>query len=173
MGWNTTALFARGKTLEDVLEFLPDVFEYEPTGKTVPAEKAWGRGGKRSRLYAREQEPWCQLWDPHGRFLAKIAQLAEEGGDLLEDTQVLVVAFDSVGSTYRFWLYDDGELVRKAHFASGKTVAEVGEPLAAERGVAIPTWGHDEDFLWTVITAVTGFAASDDRLEYAEIAVSS
>lgn len=41
MGWNTSALFVRDRTVEEVIGFLPDVFFFEPNGETVSAEEAW------------------------------------------------------------------------------------------------------------------------------------
>ena len=98
MGWNTSALFVRDRSIDQLIDFLPDVFSFEPS------------------------------------------------------------------STYSFWLYENGVLVRHATFESGNCIEHTGAALAIESKVAIPSWGHDEDFLWAVITAITGLKDDTDQV---------
>jgi hypothetical protein len=163
VGWNTSALFVENRTLEEVLGFLPDVFSYDPTGETVSALEAWA-GSPGDRLYGAVSGGWCQIWDPDQRFAPRVERILEtDGAGTLEGTRAVALLFSSVTSTYAFWLYQDGALVRHATFESGKCIQEGGEPLAIESQVALPSWGHDEDFLWAVVTAVTGLDADEDQ----------
>lgn len=150
-----------------MLRLLPDVVEYEQTGEVVDFDQATmtSPGG---RLYLADGE-WCQLWDSDLLFVPQIGRLIFEepnqfdGPSALAGTRALAVVFSSVTSTYGFWLYDDGALVRQAIFESGEPVDEVGQPLPMEADVPIPSWGHDEDFVWAVIHEVTGLGQSGDQ----------
>ena len=37
-----------------------------------------------------------------------------------------------------------------------QSMAELGEALAVEHEVEMPSWGYDEDFVWAVIGSITG-----------------
>ena len=162
MGWNTSALFVRAWTVEQLIDFLPDVFSYEATDEAATAEEAWC-GSPGERLYLAEAHGWCQMWDPDQRFAPRLSRMIERPRDMA-DTQALAVLFDGVSSTYSFWLYENGELTRQATFESGNCIEQTGTALPIESQVAIPSWGHDEDFLWAVITAVTGLKDDTEQL---------
>jgi len=164
MGWNTSALFVKDRTADQVLSFLPDVFAYEPRGQQVSAEEAMS-GSPRGRICLTTSEGWCQLWDPDQRFAPRVeAMIGMDGSGILAGTTALAVLFSSVLSTYGFWLFEDGKLIRHAMFDTGKPVAEYGTPLPVEGEVDVPSWGHDEDFIWSVITAVTDSSGELDAM---------
>jgi hypothetical protein len=163
MGWNTSALFVRDRSIDDVLGFLPDVFEYEPTRKELTADYAWSSSPGRC-LYLADEGGWCQLWDPDQRIPPRVGDLIEmDGPGALKGTQALAVVFSSVMSTYALWLYDDANLVRHICFMDGEPAEVFGEPLPVEAQIEIPSWGPDEDFLWSVIRAVTGLNSNIDQ----------
>ncbi|MFG1947372.1 hypothetical protein [Nonomuraea sp. NPDC048826] len=154
MGWNTSALFVRDRSIEEVAGCLADA-AYAPGHDRASADQAWsGRPGR--RLYLAESGGWCQLWDPDQRIPFEIESF-------LKGTRVLAVVFAGVSSVYGFWLYDDGELVRGSVLENGEPVVDLGEPLPVEARVRIPEWGPDEDFLWEVIGDVTGLTAAVDQ----------
>jgi hypothetical protein len=167
MGWNTTALFVRGRSVDDLVGCLPDVVDYVLHDRQSIAEEAWS-GSPGERVYLAETAGWTQIWDPEGRIAGKVEGWLERG-DLgtLKGTQALAVLFSSVMSTYAFWLFDDSGLVRHICYESGVSSnvlgGIVGEPLPIEGQVEIPSWGHDEDFVWSVIKNVTGLAADIDQ----------
>ncbi|MFB7867890.1 hypothetical protein [Streptomyces sp. NPDC056069] len=168
MGWNTSALFVRDRSSEDVLGFLPDVLEYTPTGEEVAAESAWA-GSPGQRLHLSDEGDWCQLWDPDQRFPPRVGlRIERDGPGTLQVTQALAVLFSSITSTYALWLYDEGTLVRHISFRDGEPAqvfgAVVADPLPAEVRAEIPSWGPDEDYLWNVIEAVTGLDNDLDQL---------
>jgi hypothetical protein len=164
MGWNTSALFIKNRTADEALSFLPDVFAYEPAGLRVSAEEAMS-GSPRGRIYLRTSGGWCELWDPDQRFAPRVEDIIEiDGSGILAGTTALAVLFSSVLSTYGFWLFEDGKLVRHAVFDSGKPVAAYGTPLPVESELEIPSWGHDEEFVWAVISAVTGSSGELDAV---------
>ncbi|MFB4273175.1 hypothetical protein [Nonomuraea sp. GTA35] len=163
MGWNTSALFVRDRSIEDVLGFLPDVFEYKPTRKELTAEYAWSSSPGQC-LYLADEGGWCQLWDPDQRIPTRVGDLVEmDGPGVLKDTQALAVVFSSVKSTYALWLYEDAHLVRFICFMDGEPVEVFGEPLPIEVQIEVPSWGPDEDFLRSVIRAVTGLNDNIDQ----------
>ena len=159
MGWNTSALFVRGRSIDDVLGFLPDVFAYEPTGQEVSADTAWSTTPG-ARLYLAREGDWCQLWDPDQRFPPRVERIIDtDGPGTLRGTKALAVLFSGVISRYALWLYDDGDLARHVCYHDGEPVERFGDPLPIEAEIEIPSWGPDEDFLWGVIKAVTGLTA--------------
>lgn len=76
--------------------------------------------------------------------------------ELLIGTTALAVVFSSVGDVFGFWLFINGELVRNAVFKSGDSVVDHGEPLPIETRLTVPSWGHDEDYLWPIIESIIG-----------------
>lgn len=160
MGWNTSALFLRDRSVKAVLSFLPDIFDYEPMREGVWGDEAMV--GRAEDLYLASDATWCQMWDPHTRFAPKVDVLMEYEANhtpILRGTRALSALFASVTSTYGFWLYDDGKLVRQAMYTSGEPVNIIGEPLPVESQVEIPSWGHDEIYVWAVIEALTGYTS--------------
>ncbi|TJZ44044.1 hypothetical protein FCH28_30995 [Streptomyces piniterrae] len=160
MGWHTSALFVRDRSIDDVVGFLPDTFAYEPTSERAGGDWAWG-SDPGERLYFAERGGWAQLWDPDCLFVPRLESLiATDGPGPLRETQALAVTFSDVA----FSLYDDAELVRHVAFHGWETVADHGPPLPVEGRIALPSWGPDEGFLWSVIEEVTGVEGDFDQL---------
>jgi hypothetical protein len=163
MGWNTSALFVMDRSADDLLDFLPDASGYRLTDERVGVEQATS-SSPRERLYLADDGTRCQLWDPDLQFVVGVDAMIESGGArFLNGTRALAVIFSSVTSMYGFWLYDDGDLVRRAIYESGELIDSVGRPLPDESDITIPEWGHDEDFVWTMIEKITGLTYSDDQ----------
>lgn len=155
MGWNTSALFVAARDTQAVIDFLPDVFEYRRTHQKVGGDQATS-GIPGERLYVRELDGWCEVWEPSQRILPRIEFILEDAPTTLADTKALVIILSSVSSTYGFLLFDDGVLVRKAIYEYGKCREAVGEPLPFEAGFEPASWGHDEEFAWKALREVTG-----------------
>ena len=171
MGWNTSAIFLKGLDVESALRILPDVLYYKPTSEQVDWETATG-GLHSDTLFVRQGNGVVELWDPDQRFPPRIELLVEDSCIDLAGTTVLAVLFAGVKSTYAFWLYEGGRLVRHATFASGTVTASEGEPLEVESRVSVPSWGHDESFLLAVIDAVCG-CGNDESARYERYEVSA
>ncbi|MFI0446949.1 hypothetical protein [Actinomadura sp. 6N118] len=164
MGWNTSALFVRGRSIDEVEASLPDVVDYVPTEEQVSADHAWSQSPGQ-RLYLAETDGWCQLWDPDQRLPPNVDRwLTLDALGALKGTQALAVLLSSVMSTYALWLYDDCELVRHVSFVNGEPTTEIGASLQVESGIDVPSWGPDEDFVWAVIKDVTGLSSDMDQL---------
>ncbi|MEV7228636.1 hypothetical protein AB0M79_16655 [Polymorphospora sp. NPDC051019] len=160
MGWNTTAIFAAGWTTDRLLELAPDDLRHRPTGELVGLDEA-GSAFPGGRLYVREDAGWAQLWDPELRVMPFAPEPGRDGL-AAPGTRVVGVIFASVSSTYGFWYVEDGKLVRQIVFQDGEPVQDDGEPLPVESGIEFPEWGPDEDFVFAVIRAVTGFEPDDE-----------
>lgn len=164
MGWNTSALFVRGRSIDEVVACLPDDTDYLPSGDRSSADQAWSNRPWQ-RLHLADTAGWCQMWDPAQRIPTDIDNLLKTGAlGALKGTRALAVLFSSVSSIYGLWLHDDGELVRGMLFHDGEPVVDLGEPLPVEARVDIPEWGPDEDFLWAFINDVTGLTATVDQV---------
>lgn len=164
MGWNTSALFVRDRSIDEVVDSLPDVVGYVPRDERVSADFAWSHS-PRERLYLAEDGGWCQIWDPDQRIPLNVDRwLTSDVLGTIKGTQALAVVFSSVASVYALWFYDDADLVRHVCFENGEARAETGDPLPSESGVEFPSWGPDEDFLWHVIKNTTGLEANLDQL---------
>ncbi|WP_084965003.1 hypothetical protein [Thermoactinospora rubra] len=164
MGWNTSALFVRGRSIAEVVGALSDDSDYAPSGERLSADHAWSHSPGQ-RLYLAVENGWCQVWDTDQRIVTDIDRRLESGAlTTLKGTRALAVLFSSVSSIYGLWLYDDGTLVRSSVFHNGEPVVDVGTPLPVESQVEMPSWGPDEDFLWAVINEVTGLTADIDQL---------
>ncbi|MEU8239054.1 hypothetical protein AB0C07_12470 [Actinoplanes missouriensis] len=87
------------------------------------------------------------------------------GWEPTDPADALVVFLSSVSSTYGFTLFRNGERTRHYVYADGVAVEDEGTPLPVESEIALPSWGLDEDFLWSIITAVTGLRY-DEKLQY-------
>jgi hypothetical protein len=170
MGWNTAALFVEGREPAAVMRFFPDVFQYTDTEERVTSDTAWS-SSPGERLYVAKTGEHCQVWDPDRRFVTRIDKMFESSGTRrLAGTRVLALDFSGKTSTYGFWLYDDAELVRRVHFESGQARDPFGEPLACESDAELPSWGHDEDFLWHVARSLLNLGP-DVETEFAVYSV--
>lgn len=150
MGWNTSVLFRQGVAVDEAVD---DLAITEFSGELVDAEQATSTL-KPDALYAAESGGWAQVWNPASDLVI--------GWEPTDSASALVVFFSSVASTYGFTLFTDGEAVRRYVHSEGEVVEDEGEPLPIEAQVTLPSWGPDEDFLWSVITAVTGLAYDKD-----------
>ena len=151
MGWNTSALFLHGATAQDAVD---SVAAESPTGERAGPDEAT-TGLAPESLYAAESHGWAQVWNP-------MVILEWEPDDAVT---ALTAYFSSVASTYGFTLYESGEIRRRYVFSEGEVVVDEGEPLPVESTIEVPSWGPDEDFVWAVITAVTG-VTYDENLVY-------
>lgn len=147
MGWNTSALFVQGVSAAEAVALLAPA---TPAAGLVPADEATS-GLADGVLFAAETGGWAQVWDPSLELVAT----CEPPGN------ALAVMFSSVSSTYAFTLFAAGEVVRQVVYAEAGAVVDTGDPLPVEAAIEIPSWGPDEDFLWSVISSVTGTGYQD------------
>ncbi|MBM2623890.1 hypothetical protein JIG36_51220 [Actinoplanes sp. LDG1-06] len=143
MGWNTSVLFVKGVTADEAVD---DLAITEFSGELVEADRATS-ALKPDALYAADPAGWAQVWNPRMDVVM--------GWEPTGPVDALVVFFSSVSSTYGFSLFTGGERTRHYVYAEGAVVEDEGTPLPVEAEVALPSWGPDEDFLWSIITAVT------------------
>jgi hypothetical protein len=153
MGWNTSVLFRQGVTADEAVD---DLAITEFSGELVGAEQATS-ALKPDALYAAESGGWAQVWNP----MMDVVMSWEP----TEPATALVVFFSSVSSTYGFTLFTNGERSRHYVYAEGAIVEDEGTPLPVEAEIAVPSWGPDEDYLWSIVTAVTGLRY-DEKLQY-------
>ncbi|MFI5495927.1 hypothetical protein [Actinoplanes sp. NPDC051859] len=153
MGWNTSVLFRRDVTVDEAVD---DLASTEFSGELVGADEATS-ALKPDALYAAESDGWVQVWNPMMDVVM--------GWEPTDPADALVVFFSSVSSTYGFTLFTNGERTRHCVYADGVAVEDEGTPLLVEADIALPSWGPDEDFLWSIITAVTGLRY-DEELQY-------
>jgi hypothetical protein len=166
MGWHTSAVFVRGLSLDQILRFVPPDRVLTRQGE-VSAIEAWAASPE-DRLYVASSGGWSQLWEPERSFAFELDEVIyhqEPEIELLRQTRALCVDFDSAASRYAFKLFDDAEMIRHARYDSGRLSIAEGTPLPIESAYTPPRWGHDEDFLWSVIREVTGLA-QDESLRY-------
>jgi hypothetical protein len=147
MGWNTSALFARG---EDIVKLLP--VTATPTGAVVTTDEATS-GLADAVVFVSRDEEWQQLWDPAMMHLA----------DAAAGRNSLSVFFSSVSSSYGFMLVQEGEVVRRAIYVDGELTVQDGESLPIEAEIPHPSWGPDEDWVWAIIKDVTGTTYDEER----------
>ena len=92
MGWNTSALFVRDRSVDDVVNSLPDVVDYLACDERVSADSAWSQSPG-ERLYLADDGGWCQMWDPDQRLALNVDRwLAMDVLETLRGTQALAVA---------------------------------------------------------------------------------
>ncbi len=154
MGWNTSALFIKNRSVDEVVSLLPDIVADEPTGCSVFADQATSHhpGG---RLYLAKTGTWCQMWDPNQHFALDPDMIVTKvGSEFLMNTTVLGVIFSSITDIFGFWLSVNGEVVRQAVFKLGDPVVEHGDPLLVEARLPVPSTGHVE-YLWQIIESET------------------
>lgn len=153
MGWNTTALFLHGASADEAVAALTPA---DPTGEWAGPDEATS-ASRADVLFAGTAGGWAQVWNA--------------GGDLVPmwrpagPATALIVLFSSVASTYGFTLYEGGDLRRQFVVSEAETVVDDGAALPVESAVQIPSWGPDEDFIWAVVTGVTG-TGYDETMRY-------
>ena len=157
MGWNSSAIWIEDRTREDLLGLLPDIFSFTPTGRMVSFDEATTSRFAPNLAVARVGN-WQALWNPDMRFVERIEVLLEDryAARIASGTRVLAILFSSVTSTYAFWLFEDARLVRAAVFETGEATRDEGEPLPCEADAPVPSWGHDEGYLFHLVDNLTG-----------------
>lgn len=154
MGWNTSALFVRDRTPESLLSLLTGL-SVEPVGE-VDAEEATS-SFPADRVYTQSDGSWSQLWDPSASVVLDPETLMSiEATEILLGTVALVVLVHSTSSTYGYWYYEDGALVRCIVYSEGEVAEEIGDPLPAETAVEPGDLGIEEDYIFSVAHALTG-----------------
>ena len=153
MGWNTTALYLQGASADEAVAALTPA---DPTGEWVGADEATS-AFRPDVVFAGTAGGWAQVWNPGG----DLVPLWKPAGA----ATALTVMFSSVASTYGFTLHEGTSTRRQYVFSEGAVVVDEGAPLPVESAVPIPSWGPDEDFIFSVVTAVTG-TAYDETVQY-------
>ncbi|GLU48812.1 hypothetical protein [Nocardiopsis ansamitocini] len=163
MGWNTAVLFVRDRSFEDVLTIVDAATAV--AGAQVGEDEAIS-GSSFDEVYLGRDGRWTVLWDPNQIHVLEAVGQASPGippACAVPGTSVLAAVFSSVSGIYGFWLYDDAEAVRHTMFQDGAPIKDLGRPLDVEVGQPVPDWGPDEDYLWAVITSVTGIVNRAER----------
>lgn len=161
MGWHTSGLFIRGRTAEDIIGFLPDVFEYEPTGELVSGDQAT-MSLPAGRLYLARRDGWARMWCGTEPFPAHVDHLVQDAGPgPLENTLALAVVLESASDHWEWWLYDDSRLVRHVRYGFSEVVTSDGQPLPQEGDLERANRREDgsvdrEEFLLALVRTTTG-----------------
>ncbi len=125
MSWNTSVLLANGKTLSDMEDIIPDVFEV--TDRLLNWEDAIS-SSLGNDLALGQIKSWGVLWTPNFRVTMD--------SDILETSsrkgQALSIYFAGVSDYYGFCLYVNGKEVRYLIRERGEITEERGEPLPEE-----------------------------------------
>jgi hypothetical protein len=68
----------------------------------------------------------------------------------------------------RLHLLDRGEVVRQVFYKDNRPTSEIGQPLAEEAGIELPSWGYDEGWVFTIVGRLTGIRWVDlESVRYA------
>jgi hypothetical protein len=59
-------------------------------------------------------------------------------------------------SSFGFIYWIGGEVVRQVFYKDNRPTLEIGEPLAEEVGIELPSWGYDEEWAFTMVKRLTG-----------------
>jgi hypothetical protein len=149
MGWNTSIIAVRGRTVAELLK--AQLRSYTPTGATVSAEIA-STSHLEADLALAEIMGWCVITQPGGALAMN--------DDMMEDLSLgarsLGFLLSSVASVYGFCLYVGGQERRRILYLNGEVTDELGPALPAEAAIARPSWGYDEDWVFTLLKRLTG-----------------
>jgi hypothetical protein len=133
MGWNTSIIAVRGRTVAELLN--AQLGSYAPTGATVSAEIA-STSHLEADLALAEILGWCVITQP-GEALAM-------NDDLMADL--------SLGAVARLSAVER----RRILYLNGMVTDELGPALPAEAAITRPSWGYDEDWVFTLLERLTG-----------------
>lgn len=154
MGWNTSAVFVEHLAVPALVAALPGLSlearrtltAYEALSTLHGGDGSVGQAGAWTIVC----DPWSRL-APHDELLAPLSR----------GRRLLAVTLSSVASTYGYAYYAGGATVRRIIYADDAVAAEVGPPLPEERGIARPSWGYDEAYIFTLIERFTGLTWAD------------
>ncbi len=146
MGWNTTAVFAEGKSLADMKATIPDVFAFK--GTTIGWEAAATTGlGK--NVAVGEIPGWGAIWTPNINVTS--AEEVLEPASL--NGRAVAIYLSSVSSIHGFALWVDGAFVRLLLREGADTAVDDGEPLPEEADL---DWADAEAAVFAVAKKLTG-----------------
>jgi hypothetical protein len=149
MGWNTSIIAVWHKTAAELLN--AQLRSYAPTGAIVSAEVA-STSHLEADLALADIKGWCVITQPGGALAMDDDMMA----DLSLGGRSLGFLLSSVASVYAFSLYGQGQEQRRIVYRDGRVVDERGPALPAEAGIARPSWGYDEDWVFTLLKRLTG-----------------
>jgi hypothetical protein len=149
MGWKTSIIAVRGSTVTELLD--AQLRSYSPTGATVSAEVA-STSHLEADLALAEILGWCVITQPHGALAMDDHMMA----DLSLGARSIGFLLSSIASVYGFCLYEEGQERRRILYLNGKVTDELGPPLPAEAAIPRPSWGYDEDWVFTLLKRLTG-----------------
>lgn len=148
MGWKTSIIAVKERTIKDLLQDQLDVFC--PTGQVVRAEIASSKDLDGTMALA-EIDGWCVILQP-----GEAAANAEVLDSLSLKTQAVGIMVSSVTSRYALRVHENGHECRFILYREGTVDAEGGLPLSAEDGIERPSWGDGEDWAFTSLDRLTG-----------------
>lgn len=165
MGWSAAGWVVVDKTAHELREVVSDTLaEIGPMSGYGPqfADSSFALG---------QTQRGAALWDPIGKLA-----FGPRGEDLRraasKGTRLVAFRVSSAQGKLGVAVYEDGAPVRTIEVEAGKPVRQVGPALEAEREVAAPATGLDEDWMFALIERVTGVgfeALGDARYELLEL----
>ncbi len=151
MGWNTTAVFAAGKTRAEMAAIVPDVFV--PSGKTLGWETASTTAlGK--NVAVGEIPGWGVIWSPNINVTSaeEVLEPASLGG------RAVAIYLSSVSGIHGFALWVDGAFVRLLMREGSEVAVDDGDPIPEEAGV---DWADAEAAVLGIAGKLTGIAITN------------
>ncbi len=155
MGWNTIAFFAEGDPSTTLMPAFED--SWTPTDNELALDEASSSGLAPDMAFA-EVKGWSALWAPGQETLAEVAELVD---DLSVAGRALAVVLSGVTSSYGFLWSIDGEITRAIYYADDEPAIDRGAALPEEEGIDRPSWGYDEDWIFTIVSRLTGISYQD------------
>jgi hypothetical protein len=155
VGFSTSALFVEG-AVEDIVAKPRILGSF--TGELVRGTD----GSNRWQFAVAQLASWVAIIDPDG-------QLFDESFACSATQRTLWISMRSVVSCYGFIYWIGGRVVRQVIYIDNRPTREIGMPLAEEAGIELPSWGYDEDWIFTMVRRLTGIGWGD--LESSRFAV--
>lgn len=151
MGWNTTAVFAEGKSLAEMKATIPDLFAF--TDKTLGWEAASATTlGK--NLAVGEIPGWGAIWTPNINVTS--AEEVLEPASL--NGRAVAIYLSSVSSIHGFALWVDGAFVRLLLRDGAELAVDDGDPIPEEADL---DWTDAEAAVFAVARKLTGLDVSN------------
>lgn len=165
MGYNTAFLMVEGVTAAEAADVFEAADMFTPAGE-ISAEVAISQS-LHPDLALGAVGGWAIFWNPNAQMLT-----GDTPRNFSRGRRALGATLGSVSSLYGFSYHVDGDLKRNIVYEGSEVREEFGGALPEEAGLAAPSWGPDEDFVFGVTARLTGvsfadlFAAPYQRLEF-------
>jgi hypothetical protein len=151
MGWNTSVVLIEGQSVAQVKKAIPDVF-------TVTKRVVGWEDASSSALYPGgaigEIAGWVALWTSNTQIIMfeEFLESVSSGG------RTIVCIQSSVSTIHGLIVYEKGKHRRTLVRENYEVVADAGDPLPSEAGIA---WEDDESDVFEIVRQLTGVDVPD------------